>query len=71
MNPVETIDCLCEIIERQAALIRSQAIFIEEQLAVEREIRGCFKAQSDSISSEIEKVKAVLMGGFPFVKEAV
>lgn len=52
MNSTELIDRLCAVVEEQAEIIRKQALLIEEQLAVDEEVKKQFAAQRDDVDTE-------------------
>lgn len=57
MTTLETIDRLCTVVEAQAKLIREQATFIEEQLAVEEEIKQSFSERREVIDNELDLIE--------------
>lgn len=60
MNSTELIDRLCAVVEEQAKIIRKQALFIEEQLAVDEEVKKQFAAQRDDVDTELDLIKVEL-----------
>lgn len=54
MNNLELIDRLCTVAETQARIIKEQALFIEEQLAVDDEIKKKFAEQRETVDSELD-----------------
>lgn len=54
MTKLELIDRLCAIAEMQSKIIREQAIFIEQQLSVDKEAKRSFAAKRDKIDSELD-----------------
>lgn len=57
MNRVEFIDRICAVNERQAKIIRLQAIFIEEQCAVDEEVKRKFAAMRDEVDGELDLIE--------------
>lgn len=64
MNNLELIDRLCAVVEMQSAIIRQQAFFIEEQLAVDTAIKGEFAEQRNKIDGEIASLGIKAESGF-------
>lgn len=60
MNSTELIDRLCAVVEEQAKIIRKQALFIEEQLAVDEEVKKQFAAQRDDVDTELDLIEVGL-----------
>lgn len=60
MNSTELIDRLCAVVEEQAKIIRMQALFIEEQLAVDEEVKKQFAAQRDDVDTELDLIEVGL-----------
>lgn len=60
MNSTELIDRLCAVVEEQAEIIRKQALFIEEQLAVDEEVKKQFAAQRDDVDTELDLIEVGL-----------
>ena len=60
MNSTELIDRLCAVVEEQAKIIRMQALFIEEQLAVDEEVKKQFAAQRDDVDTEFDLIEVGL-----------
>ena len=56
MNNLELIDRLCTVTETQARIIREQALFIEEQLTVDDEIKKKFAEQRETVDSELDSL---------------
>ena len=54
MNKLELIDRLCAVVEMQSASIREQAFFIEEQLAVDDEIKKGFEKKREAIDDKLD-----------------
>lgn len=57
MTNIEIIDRLCAVVEAQSAIIRKQAFFIGEQLAVNEEIKKEFAMQCDAVDDEIDALE--------------
>lgn len=60
MNSTELIDRLCAVVEEQGKNIRKQALFIEEQLAVDEEVKKQFAAQRDDVDTELDLIEVGL-----------
>lgn len=60
MNSTELIERLCAVVEEQAKIIRRQALFIEEQLAVDEEVKKQFAAQRDDVDDELDLIEVGL-----------
>ena len=60
MNAPELIDRLCAVVEAQAKIIREQGIFIENQLAVDDEVKKQFAAQRDDVDEELDLIEVGL-----------
>ena len=60
MNSAELIDRLCAVVEEQAKIIRKQAIFIDECLDVDEEVKKQFTAQRDGIGTELDLIEVGL-----------
>ncbi len=56
MNNLELIDRLCTVAETQARIIREQALFIEEQMTVDDEIKKKFAEQRETVDSELDSL---------------
>lgn len=54
MTQLEIIDRLCAVVEAQSDIIRKQAFFIEEQLAVDEAIKNEFAKQRESVDNELD-----------------
>lgn len=66
MNNLELIDRLCTVAETQARIIREQALFIEEQLTVDDEIKKKFAEQRETVDTELNSLG---VGLCPFRKD--
>lgn len=60
MNAPELIDRLCAVVEVQAKIIREQGLFIENQLAVDDEVKKQFAAQRDDVDEELDLIEVGL-----------
>ncbi len=60
MNSTELIDRLCAVVEEQAKIIRKQALFIEELLAVDEEVKKQFAAPRDDVDTELDLIEVGL-----------
>lgn len=60
MNSAELIDRLCSVVEAQADIIREQALFIENQLAVDEEVKKHFAARRDDVDAELDLIEVGL-----------
>lgn len=60
MNAPELIDRLCAVVEAQAKIIREQGLFIENQLAVDDEVKKQFAAQRDDVDEELDLIEVGL-----------
>ena len=60
MNAPELIDRLCAVVESQAKIIREQGLFIENQLAVDDEVKKQFAAQRDDVDEELDLIEVGL-----------
>ena len=54
MNSLELVDRLCEICEMQAAIIREQATFIDEQLAVDEAVKKAYAAKRAVVDEKLK-----------------
>lgn len=61
MNSPELIDRLCAVVEEQAKIIRDQALFIENELAVEEEAKKQFAARRDDTDKELDLIETGLL----------
>ena len=59
MNSIELIDRLCTVAATQAQIIKEQALFIEQQLAVDEEIKK-FADQRKTVDLELDLLEAEL-----------
>ena len=60
MNAPELIDRLCAVVEAQSKIIREQGLFIENQLAVDDEVKKQFAAQRDDVDEELDLIEVGL-----------
>lgn len=60
MSAAELIDRLCAVVEAQAKIIREQGLFIENQLAVDDEVKKQFAAQRDDVDTELDLIEVGL-----------
>ena len=60
MNAPELIVRLCAVVESQAKIIREQGLFIENQLAVDDEVKKQFAAQRDDVDEELDLIEVGL-----------
>lgn len=60
MSAAELIDRLCAVVEAQAKIIREQGLFIENQLAVDDEVKKQFAAQRDDVDEELDLIEVGL-----------
>lgn len=60
MSAAELIDRLCAVVEAQANIIREQGLFIENQLAVDDEVKKQFAAQRDDVDTELDLIEVGL-----------
>lgn len=67
MNDIELIDRLCTVAATQAQIIKEQALFIEQQLAVDEEIKKNFADQRKTVDLELDLLEAEL---HPFRNDA-
>lgn len=66
MSNLEIIDRLCAVTNLQSDIIKEQATFIEEQLAVDAEIKKRF---ADKRKTADEELDAIECGLRPFLPE--
>ena len=57
MDTVMIIDCLCRVIESQARVIREQAAFIENELAVDEEMKKRFAGMWEDAEAELDRYR--------------
>jgi len=60
VNDIELIDRLCTVAATQAQIIKEQALFIEQQLAVDEEIKKNFADQRKTVDLELDLLEAEL-----------
>lgn len=58
MTTTELIDRLCAVVEAQSGIIRKQAFFIEEQLAVDEATKNEFARQRESVDTQIDIIES-------------
>lgn len=54
MKAIELIDRLCAVVEAQARIIRTQAMVIEEQRAIDDEVKRELETQRSAVNQKIE-----------------
>lgn len=60
MNSTELIDRLCLVVEAQAGIIREQALLIENELAVDEEVKKQFATRRDDVDAELDLIEVGL-----------
>lgn len=60
MTNSEHLEALCSIIRQQAAIIREQGVFIDEQLTVDEALRKYFAEQREEVSERIAQLDGAL-----------
>ena len=63
MDMLELVDRLCAVAEAQARIIREQAFFIENCLAVDAEVRNKFAVLREPVEAELGEIERQLRPG--------
>lgn len=57
MLDIETIEQLCAIIGEMSVIIKDQAVFIEEQIAVDDAIKSVFELRRCSVDDKLVEIR--------------